>query len=267
MIKSFQKITILFIIFFYLPFATFAWGVEGHRVVGQIADSYLTKKARNEIRKILGTESVAMSANWADFIKSDPAYNYLSNWHYINFNPGLSEDSVHAYLHKDTATDAYTKINFLTVQLKNRAALSEADKILYLRVLIHLAGDLHQPMHTGRQDDLGGNKIRVMWFNESKNLHQIWDEQLIQFQQLSYTEYATAINHPSKEEIKTWKKEPVSTWVYQSYLLAEKIYSEVKPDQRLDYKYNFNYVDLLNKQLLKGGVHLAGLLNEIFNQG
>jgi hypothetical protein len=59
--------------------------------------------------------------------------------------------------------------------------------------------------------------------------------------------------------------EPVSKWVYQSYQLAEKIYSDIKqPDQRLDYKYNYNYVTTLNLQLLKGGVHLAGLLNEIF---
>jgi hypothetical protein len=50
----------------------------------------------------------------------------------------------------------------------------------------------------GRPEDLGGNKIKVMWFNESKNLHQIWDEQLVQFQQLSYTEYAAAINFHNK---------------------------------------------------------------------
>jgi len=134
-----------------------------------------------------------------------------------------------------------------------------------LRVLIHLVGDVHQPLHVGRPEDLGGNKIKVMWFNESKNLHQIWDEQLVQFQQLSYTEYASAINFTTKEQVTAWQLEPVSKWVYQSYQLAEKIYSDIKqPDQRLDYKYNYNYVTTLNLQLLKGGVHLAGLLNEIF---
>ncbi|MEO6730036.1 MAG: S1/P1 nuclease [Ferruginibacter sp.] len=251
-------------LFFYIPFVTMAWGVEGHRIVGEIADSYLSKKTKKEITKILGTESIAMSSNWADFIKSDPAYNYLYNWHFINLKAGLTEDQVQAYLDKDTATNAYTKIIFLTAQLKNKAIL-QADKQLYLRVLIHLVGDIHQPMHTGRPDDLGGNKIKVMWFNDSKNLHQVWDDQLILFQQLSYTEYTAAINHTTKEQRNEWQQEPVSKWVYQSYQVAEKIYGDITvPDQKLDYKYNYNYIAILNQQLLKGGVHLAGLLNEIF---
>ncbi|MBI3233025.1 MAG: S1/P1 Nuclease, partial [Bacteroidetes bacterium] len=78
-------------LFLYLPFCSMAWGVLGHRIVGQIADTYLTKTAKKEIFKILGNESVAMASNWPDFIKSDPAYSYLNNWHYINFKGGLSE--------------------------------------------------------------------------------------------------------------------------------------------------------------------------------
>lgn len=263
MTKAIKTATLL-TLFFYLPFATMAWGVEGHRVVGQIADSYTSKKAKREISKILGTESIAMSSNWADFVKSDPAYNYLYNWHFINFKAGLNTDQVQAYLDSDTATDAYTKINFLAAQLKNKQ-LTQENKQLYLRVLIHLVGDIHQPMHTGRPDDLGGNKIKVMWFNEPKNLHQVWDDQLISFQQLSYTEYTDVINFTTKEQRAQWQQEPVSKWVIDSYQLAEKIYADIKqPDQRLDYKYNYNYVALLNQQLLKGGVHLAGMLNEIF---
>ena len=258
------KKSVLMMLFFYMPFATMAWGVEGHRIVGQIADCHLTKKARKEIERILGTESVAMVSNWADFVKSDTAYNYLYNWHFINFKQGMTKDQVETYLQKDTAVDAYTKINFLTAELKNKT-LSPENKSLYLKVLIHLVGDIHQPMHTGRPDDLGGNKVKVMWFNEAKNLHQIWDDQLIQFQQLSYTEYACAINHVTKEQREEWQQEPVSSWVYQSYQVAEKIYADIKqPDQRLDYKYNYNYISILNLQLLKGGVHLAGLLNGIF---
>lgn len=263
MLNRTKKVSLLIIICIYLPFASMAWGLEGHRIVGQIADSYLTKTAKKNIAKILGSESIAMASNWADFIKSDPSFNYMSSWHYINLDPGMSKDAVDEYLAKDTATDAYTKINFLTEQLKDKN-LPQDKKVLYLRVLIHLAGDVHQPMHTGRLDDLGGNKIKVFWFNDQKNLHQIWDDQLILFQQLSYTEYAAAINHPSKEEVTAWEAQPVSDWIYQSYQLAEKIYSDVKPDQRLDYKYNFNYLDILNHQLLTGGVHLAGLLNKIF---
>ena len=261
--KYIAKISIVIIIVF-LPFTSMAWGMLGHRVVGQIADSYLTKKTKKEIAAILGNESVAMSSNWADFIKSDPAYNYLSNWHYINFKSGLSQQQFNDFLAADTATDAYTKINFITTALKNKNL--EADKkILYLRMLIHLVGDIHQPMHAGRLEDRGGNNIRVLWFRDTVNLHQVWDDRLINFQQLSYTEYATAINHTTKDELNLLQSEPLETWLYQSYQLAEKIYSDIKtPFQPLDFRYNFNYLAPLNTQLLNGGVHLAALLNEIF---
>ena len=66
------------------------WGATGHRVVGEIASSYLTCKAKKNIRKILGTESIAISSNWADFVKSDSTMNYLNNWHYINIKSSMN---------------------------------------------------------------------------------------------------------------------------------------------------------------------------------
>lgn len=258
------KKLVLCLAFFYLPFATMAWGVLGHRIIGQIADSYLTKNTKKAIAGILGTESVAMTSNWPDFIKSDPAYNYLSNWHYINFKSGLSYDSVRNFLMADTATDAYSKINFIVTELKNKG-LEKEKKILYLRLLIHLVGDIHQPLHVGRLEDQGGNRVRVLWFRDSTNLHTLWDTHLINFQQLSYTEYASSINFTTKIQRSSLQQQPMTEWFFESYQLADKIYADIKmPHQKLDYAYNFKYVDILNSQLLKGGVRLAGLLNEIF---
>lgn len=262
--KNLKKISFL-IFFFYLPIQSMAWGVLGHRIVGQIAGSYLTKKAKKSISEILGNESVALCSNWADFIKSDPSYGYLSKWHYVNLKAGLSQNEAINQLETDTATNAYNKINFLIKELKNKQ-LPKADKVIYLKMLIHLVGDIHQPLHVGRPDDLGGNKIRVLWFNDPYNLHQIWDEVLINFQQLSYTEYATAINFTTKEQRKTWQQEPMSLWFYQSYQIAEKIYGDIKvPEEKLGYQYNFKYKYTLDEQLLKGGVQLAGILNGIFS--
>jgi len=257
------KKTVLLGLFLYLPFCSMAWGVLGHRIVGQIADSYLTKHTKREIYKILGNESIAMTSNWPDFIKSDPAYDYLDTWHYINLKAGLSEEFVKNYLSTDTVTDAYTKINWLTAQLKNKD-LEQDKKILYLRLLVHIVGDIHQPMHVGRFEDRGGNSIKLLWFNGPTNLHTVWDSRLVDFQQLSYTEYAAAINYSTKQQRKEWQAEPVSDWIWQSYAHAQKIYGDVKADDKLSYDYNFRYIGIVNQQLLKGGVHLAGLLNEIF---
>ncbi|MGN6419955.1 MAG: S1/P1 nuclease [Pseudobacter sp.] len=250
-------------ILFYIPLHSMAWGVLGHRIVAEIADSYLTNKARRQIQRILGSESMAMCSNWADFIKSDSNYNYLSNWHYINLREGLAEADIEAHLKQDTSVNAYTKMNWLVQELGNKA-LPADQQLLYLRLLIHIVGDLHQPMHVGRLEDLGGNRIRLSWFNSSTNLHAVWDEKLVEFQQLSYTEYVSAINHTTKAQRKAWQAEPPSSWVINSYNIAQKLYAGVTPDQKLSYRYNFDHVQILNDQLLKGGVHLAGLLNNIF---
>jgi hypothetical protein len=258
----FKKV-VLISLFFYLPFNSNAWGVLGHRIVGQIAESYLSPNAKKEVIKILGTESIAMATNWADFIRSDTSFNYLSKWHYININEGLAFEEVQAILKNDTTVNAYTKINFLSKQLRTKSLTKEI-KTFYLKLLIHIVGDIHQPMHVGRPDDQGGNKVNVLWFNAPTNLHSVWDSRLIDFQQLSYTEYAAAINHTTKAQRLFWQKQPISEWIWESYQMAEKIYGDIMPDDKLGYLYNYKFIETVNNGLLKGGVHLAGLLNEIF---
>ena len=136
---------------------------------------------------------------------------------------------------------------------------------MYLRLLIHFVGDVHQPMHTARKEDLGGNRVRVNWFNTPTNLHAVWDESLINFQQLSYTEYTAAINHTTAKQRQQWQKQPLSEWIAESYEISEQLYPEItEKDQRLSYNYNFRHIQTLNERLLKGGVRLAGLLNSIF---
>lgn len=262
-IKSILKVSFVTLAM-YIPVQSMAWGLLGHRIVGQIADSYLTKNARKGVAGILGNESVAMISNWPDFLKSDPAYKYLGPWHYVNIKQGMTQEQVVTLLEKDTATNAYTKINWLKATLK-RKDIAAADKKLYLSLLIHIVGDIHQPLHVGRPEDLGGNKIKVLWFNDSYNLHQVWDEVLIDFQQLSYTEYANAINFTSKQQRNTWQQQPMSLWFWESYQVAEQVYGDVKgTEEKLGFQYNFKYKATLEAQLLKGGVRLAGILNEIF---
>ena len=240
------------------------WGATGHRVVGEIANSHLTRRAKKRISKILGNESIAISSNWADFIKSDTAMKYLDPWHYINAPWNLTYPDFSAYLQRDSIVDAFTKLNFLINELKNKE-LSMEKKRMYLRLVIHIIGDIHQPLHVGRAEDLGGNRIKVFWFNESTNLHALWDDKLIEFQKLSYTEYTANINHPTSEQRTTWQAQPLSEWLFESYKLADKVYKSVtQPDQKLSYRYNYDHVEMMNGQLLKGGVRLAGLLNQIF---
>jgi len=262
MIKNF-KLSITLAAFIYFPVAAMAWGQLGHRIVGEIASSYLSPKAKVAVQKILGNESLAMASNWADFVKSDTAYKYLNSWHYIDFKDGLSKNEFVSYLATDSATDAYTKLNFIIKELK-KPTLTQEKKVMYLRLLVHIVGDIHQPMHTGRPEDLGGNKIKLSWFNQPTNLHAIWDDKILETQQLSYTEYTKAINFASPAQIASWQKEPIADWLFQSHQIAEKLYSEVAPDDKLSYRYTYDHLSIVNNQLLEGGVHLAGIINQIF---
>jgi hypothetical protein len=258
------KRVLLFCIIFCFPVIAFCWGMLGHRIVGEIADSYLTAKARAEVKKILGDTTIAIAANWGDFIKSDPAYDSLEKWHYIDIDSGLSKAQAVAELKKDTSANLYTKSLFVISQLKNKQ-LSMDKKRMYLKLLIHFVGDMHQPLHVGRKNYKGGNRIRVQWFNNQSNLHVVWDESLISYQQLTYKDYAEVINHTTASQRAAWQKQPIAEWMAESYLIAEALFSEIKEEnQKLSYRYNFLHVATVNQQLLKGGVRLAGLLNEIF---
>ena len=255
---------LLFVLFvMYIPLQSVAWGTQGHRICGQIASTYLTPKARAAVEAILGNETIALASNWADYIRPNPQYGYLLSWHYVDFAKVYTYPQMVNFLNHDTATDAYTKIEFMINELKKKN-LSKENKLLYLRMLIHVVEDIHQPMHTAHAEDKGGNNFKVYWFSKPTNLHAIWDSELIDFQQLSYTEYATAINHTTLAERTRWQKEPVSKWIFESNQIAEKLYTEIKPGSTLNYKYDYQHIDQLNLQMLKAGVRLAGLLNQLF---
>lgn len=265
MIKM-KKICIKLLLFFallYVPSNAGAWGVLGHRIVGEVADKYLQAKTRLAIKQILGNESMAMAANWADFIKSDTSYNYLSNWHYVNLPAGLSQTELYSFLANEPGANIYNKTNEMIAVLKNKKS-TMAQKKLALRMIIHLVGDLHQPMHTARKEDLGGNRVQLTWFGERSNLHRVWDESLIDFQQLSYTEYTKAINFTTTAQIANWQKTDLKGCVFETYQICNKVYAGVKADDKLSYKYNFDWISTVNEQLLKGGVRLAGILNNIY---
>lgn len=250
---------------FIIPATGFAWGVTGHRIVAEIASHHLTPKARKAILALLGPQSMAMVANWPDFIKSDTTHKYdnTSPWHYLDFPANSTRVQFDELLHKHTEENLYTQTQALIRQLKD-PAVSKADKVFAVSFLIHMIGDMHQPLHVGRDEDLGGNKVQVMWFDKQTNLHRVWDEHLVDFQQLSYTEYTAALDTASKAEIAKLQSGSIADWMFESHQLADKIYSLTHANDKLSYRYNYWFVGYMNQQLLKGGLRLAAILNEIY---
>ncbi len=242
-----------------LCFSTTAWswGPTGHRVVGEIAQRYLSKSAQRGIKKLVGKEGLGMMSNWPDFIKSDHNYDHCSPWHYVTIPDGQTYDQIE----KDPKGDVVEAIERMIVTLKDKNA-DHVKKIEALKFLVHFVGDIHQPLHVGKPGDRGGNNVKVKWFGKEVNLHHLWDEELIEFQKLSYTEYATALDIVGKSTIKSWMKDDINVWIRESMDLRPNVYDV--GNSILSYDYNFKNIAHLNRRLLQGGVRLAAILNEIF---
>lgn len=243
-----------------------AWGPTGHRVVAEIASFHLSQQARQAISAIIGNETLAMIANWPDFIKSDTTdrYKHTSPWHYLDFPGHCSRAVFDSIMAASKGENLYTMTQAMIRELKSPAT-SKDRKRFALSFLVHMIGDMHMPLHVGRDEDMGGNKIQVSWFERPTNLHRVWDEHLIDFQQYSYTEYAGILNRVvTKPQAKGIQAGSIADWMWESHLLSDKIYDRTNNGDKLSYRYNYLFADDLNSQLLKGGVRLAKVLNEVF---
>jgi len=255
-----KKILVLLILVTNITFANdIYWSKTGHRVIGEVAEQHLTKKAKRAIDELLEGESLAAVANFGDEIKSDRAYRKFSSWHYVNIPFGKTYEEIEKNEYGDLVQGVNTCIEII-----KDVNSSKEDKAFLLKFLVHLIGDLHQPMHVGRAEDKGGNDIQLQWFGNGTNLHRVWDSNMIDENGMSFTELAIEYPEMSKQQIKFLQSGSLLDWVEESHLLAEKVYTSVKPGEKLSYRYGYDWWHTLENQLQKGGVRLAAVLNETF---
>ncbi|MGC6421306.1 MAG: S1/P1 nuclease [Flavobacteriaceae bacterium] len=235
------------------------WGQTGHRVVGAIADAHLTRTARKQINQLLDGQSLALVSTYADEIKSDSLYDAYKPWHYIN----IPFTETYAGQATSTKGDLAQGITYCLKQLKNPRNPKEA-RAFYLKLLVHLVGDLHQPLHIGKSEDRGGNRFWVKWFGRKSNLHRVWDSQLIDSYQMSYSEITQNRASLSHTQIENIQKGSIANWIQETRQITFDIYAHTQKDQNLGYGYRYRYMNIVREQLQKGGLRLAALLNTIF---
>jgi hypothetical protein len=236
----------------------FGWGQTGHRVTGEIAEAHLSVKAKKNISDILGHESLALVSTYMDEIKSDPNYRHLDPWHYCTIPTGETYELPGT----PQEGDVVNAILQLTNELKSKQ-FTLGDEAFTLKLLVHLVGDIHQPLHVGNGQDRGGNDIKLEYFWEPSNLHRVWDTGMIDGTRLSYTEYTAWINHPDKTDVELWQSASVVEWAHESMTYRPGIY-ELPENMKLSYAYDRAHLPTVNLRLLQAGVRLAGLLNEIY---
>jgi len=255
----FHRLFTFGIIFFLAMPLQADWGQTGHRAIGAIAQEHLSRKAQRQIDELLNGATLALVATYADEIKSDKKYDMYKPWHYINFPLGTRYSGEPTSEKGDIAQGIATCVT----KLKSRNTPKE-EKVFYLKLLVHLVGDLHQPLHIGQADDLGGNRFSVKWFGRKTNLHRVWDSQLIESYQMTYSELASNRSRLSSQQIAQTQKGSVADWIRETRQLTMDVYEHTDKDASLGYGYRYRYMDTLRGQLQKAGLRLAVLLNDIF---
>ena len=250
--------------------SVYAWGPMGHDVVAAIAEQHLTKKAKKNIDKLLGGKSIVYYASWMDNIQNSPywkdGYNKTKTWHYANVDEGFTYQT----MQKNKDGDVVSGLEFLTGELTNRYdELTDSMRVDYLKMIVHMVGDLHCPMHAGRLSDRGGNGVKVKWFGQNTNLHSVWDSKIVESaRKWHYTEWTEQLDRKSRKFKKEVMKGSYEEWFNWTVKNAASIYDYVEglnqDNPNLSYQFVYDFSPMLDESLLLGGYRLAFVLNTIF---
>jgi hypothetical protein len=250
-----------------------AWGPKGHAIIGDIAAAHLTPVAKANVQLLLGNDTLASIASWADQIRKDRDESY--DWHFVDIPkdaPGFSEERDcfrPQDKHKDAQTDhhncAVDRIEMFQKTLADENA-SRIERIEALKWLVHFVGDLHQPLHA-IDEARGGNDIKLPVFGSSKcgdydcNLHWAWDTLLLEHTGYSEEEYAQRLEKLiDKDHLAQQSRGTPEDWANESHLEARQIMEH--PPAAIEEPYYQANINLVDKKLALAGLRLAALLND-----
>lgn len=262
------------------------WAALGHRLVGELAQRQLNPQAQAEVRALLAGEpepTLAGVATWADELRNaDPArFKATSKWHYINARGGGCDfdlardcpggDCVVAAIERQRA--------ILADRSQPRAARRDA-----LKFLVHLVGDIHQPLHAGDRPDAGGNGYQISLRTDLEpesyarnryangvmgtNLHAVWDYYILGERRLTADEYADALDAspaPAAPDAAAGAAPPLA-WAGESCRLirTHRIYPDT---HKLDRSYLERWRPLAERRVRQAAHRLAMLLNQTLGNG
>jgi len=241
-----------------------AWSAEGHRIVARIAEAGLTPAARAEVDRLLAAEpdpTLAGISTWADELRdTDPVVaKRTAKWHYINFDGRCGFEPP-----KDCPGNncVVTQANLMFGVLANRDK-DDASRTAALKWVVHLIGDLHQPMHASMRDDKGGNDYQVNLDGEGSNMHRIWDGTIIERRALGAEAYATKLLlQPLPDDPTLASDRPTLEWALESCRLVES--GDLYPAEGthvIDEAFLDAQLPLAERRLREAGYRLAMMLN------
>jgi S1/P1 Nuclease len=277
------------------PASAQAWGDEGHQIVALIAEHYLDAAVKLRVQRLLATDasalvsdsSMASEATWADRYRDSDRdtsalrYRQTRQWHYVDLELGAPDMERACFAHPalppgtpasagPAADCVVDKIDQFEAELANPGTSSD-ERRLALQFLLHLIGDLHQPLHVSDDADEGGNLKRVSARGmRAGNLHHYWDVEFVR--QLGGEPQPVAsmlMARISATDISTWQRGTTADWARESFALAKAVAYDAlpAPGARGHYRLSAGYVrgavDAVQLQLSRAGVRLAAVLNRV----
>ncbi len=235
------------------------WGPVGHRIVAELAQNRLSMTAQAEVARLLGGQHMTDVASWADDIRRDqPA---TGPWHYIDI-----EVTDSSYVPARDCKESACIIDAFNSQLSILAdhSRSDADRAVALKWVVHLTGDVHQPLHAGERGDRGGNDVKVTFQGKQTNLHSLWDSGLL----LSY-----GIDEPGlirvledslhhRSDLAAIASGSITQWAMESHDIARDVlYRNIPANYEIGDAYAAMARPVIYDRLERAGVRLAAVLN------
>ncbi len=259
LLQGMKKLLLSFVMAFCaLPHISFGWGHKGHQLVAEVAWEMLNEKAKANLKQHLDGFTIESAATWMDDIKSNRSYSYMNKWHYVNVPKGGSytengEENVISELEKTISA------------LRKNEHLSADDYAKELRILFHLVGDLHQPLHCGYGDDKGGNDIQVNYNKHNSNLHRVWDTDIIESEHISLADCLAMKKTFTEGDLAHLTKIDVKMWMRQPRSQLKQVY-DFPEDGTIDMGYISKNKDLVKEDIFIAGARLAAVINDILGK-
>ena len=235
----------------------YGFGADGHRISGLIAQQRLCTAAEREILSLGQGRGLDQLGLWADWIRGEAEWRHSAPWHYMNIPDG---DLLEDYRQPPEGDILWAIGHFAGVlRATGRPSGERRDA---LRFLAHFVVDLHQPLHVGRESDLGGNRIEVgPGTGEPVNLHRFWDTEAVALAGLDVEEYARSLAGLIEENANAWEQDALLDWARESQALRPVVYDFGGRDNRLSPEYLENAGRITRLRLAQAGVRLAAEIN------
>jgi len=205
------------------PLTAAAWGEQGHTIVGVDALALTGETARARVVEILGGDSeelIGEACNWPDTVRKTPEWEWSAPLHYVN----IPRSEPHFERERDCADGKCVTAAIVKYATElGHPELSAEQRWQAFAFLCHFVGDLHQPLHAGYLDDLGGNLVEIEYRGNSDNLHQFWDRIVIRDRLGKNGKWEEPFSGPYWDRAAMfWNPDSVRWWTDESHAIVAR---------------------------------------------